>query len=77
MRTPKYATRRGARARAGEQPAAPGREEIIFLSATTILLTLLINGLTLPSLIRALGLRGPQGQLGPRVHDLRHSFTTQ
>jgi monovalent cation/hydrogen antiporter len=35
----------------------PGREEIIFLSATTILLTLLINGLTLPPLIRALGLR--------------------
>lgn len=41
-------------------PAAtlfPGREEIVYLSATTILLTLLINGLTLPLLIRALGLR--------------------
>jgi len=36
----------------------PGRDEIVFLSATTILLTLLINGLTLPPLIRALGLRG-------------------
>lgn len=36
----------------------PGRDTIIFLSATTILLTLLINGLTLPPLIRALGLRG-------------------
>jgi CPA1 family monovalent cation:H+ antiporter len=36
----------------------PGRDEILFLSATTILLTLLINGLTLPPLIRALGLRG-------------------
>lgn len=36
----------------------PGRDQIIFLSATTILLTLLINGLTLPPLIRALGLRG-------------------
>jgi CPA1 family monovalent cation:H+ antiporter len=42
---------------AGSAPF-PGREEIIFLSATTILLTLLINGLTLPPLIRALGLRG-------------------
>ncbi|MFO1395783.1 MAG: Na+/H+ antiporter [Burkholderiales bacterium] len=36
----------------------PGREEIVFLSATTILLTLLINGLTLPPLIRWLRLRG-------------------
>jgi CPA1 family monovalent cation:H+ antiporter len=36
----------------------PGRDEIIFLAAATILLTLLINGLTLPPLIRALGLRG-------------------
>jgi len=25
--------------------------------------------------LRALGLRGPQGQRGPRVHDLRHSFS--
>ncbi|MFO1413459.1 MAG: Na+/H+ antiporter [Burkholderiales bacterium] len=39
----------------------PGRDEIIFLSATTILLTLLINGLTLPPLIRALGVRGDGG----------------
>ena len=38
--------------------AFPGREMIIFLSATTILLTLLINGLSLPTLIRAFGLRG-------------------
>jgi CPA1 family monovalent cation:H+ antiporter len=38
--------------------AFPGRDMIIFLSATTILLTLLINGLTLPTLIRAFGLRG-------------------
>lgn len=36
----------------------PGRSEIIFLAATTILLTLLINGLTLPVLIRLLGVRG-------------------
>lgn len=36
----------------------PGREQIVFLSATTILLTLLINGLSLPPLIRALRLRG-------------------
>jgi len=36
----------------------PGRELIIFLSATTILLTLIINGLTLPFFIRKLGLRG-------------------
>ncbi len=36
----------------------PGRDEIIFLAATTILLTLLINGLTLPPLIRMLRLRG-------------------
>jgi CPA1 family monovalent cation:H+ antiporter len=39
----------------------PGRLEIIFLAATTILLTLLINGLTLPLLIRALGLRSDGG----------------
>ena len=36
----------------------PGRPEIIFLAATTILLTMLINGLSLPPLIRALRLRG-------------------
>ncbi|MCC6197715.1 MAG: Na+/H+ antiporter [Burkholderiales bacterium] len=36
----------------------PGREQIIFLAASTILLTLLINGLTLPPFIRVLGLRG-------------------
>jgi CPA1 family monovalent cation:H+ antiporter len=36
----------------------PGRDLIIFLSATTIVLTLLINGLTLPLLIRALKLHG-------------------
>jgi CPA1 family monovalent cation:H+ antiporter len=36
----------------------PARDLIIFLSATTIALTLLINGLTLPPLIRALGIRG-------------------
>ncbi len=36
----------------------PGRDQIIFLAATTILLTLLLNGLTLPPLIRALGVRG-------------------
>jgi CPA1 family monovalent cation:H+ antiporter len=39
----------------------PGRDEIIFLSATTILLTLLINGLSLPPIIRALGLRSDGG----------------
>lgn len=38
--------------------AFPGREMIVFLSATTIILTLLINGLTLPRLIRAFGLHG-------------------
>ncbi len=36
----------------------PARAEVIFLAATTIVLTLLINGLTLPPLIRALKLRG-------------------
>lgn len=36
----------------------PGRDQIIFLAATTILLTLLLNGLTLPPLIRALGVHG-------------------
>ncbi|MFO1322563.1 MAG: Na+/H+ antiporter [Burkholderiales bacterium] len=36
----------------------PGRDMIVFLSATTIVLTLAINGLTLPPLIRAFGLRG-------------------
>lgn len=35
----------------------PGRELVIFFSATTILLTLLINGLTLPLFIRVLRLR--------------------
>lgn len=35
----------------------PGRDLVIFLSATTIVLTLLVNGLTLPPLIRVLGLR--------------------
>lgn len=36
----------------------PGRDMIVFLSATTIVLTLVINGLSLPALIRAFGLRG-------------------
>jgi CPA1 family monovalent cation:H+ antiporter len=36
----------------------PARDMIVFLSATTIILTLLINGLTLPPLIRLLDLRG-------------------
>lgn len=27
-------------------------------------------------IIRRLGIRGPKGQAGPRVHDLRHSFAT-
>ena len=35
--------------------AVPGRDLVIFLAATTIVLTLVINGLTLPLLIRALG----------------------
>ena len=38
----------------------PGRDQIVFLAATTILLTLLLNGLTLPALIRALGLPGDE-----------------
>ena len=36
----------------------PGRDLVIFLAATTILLTLVVNGLTLPLLIRRLGVRG-------------------
>lgn len=36
----------------------PGRDLVIFLAATTIVLTLAVNGLTLPALIRSLGLRG-------------------
>ena len=36
----------------------PGRHLVIFLAATTILLTLLVNGLTLPLVIRGLGVRG-------------------
>ncbi|HET9340117.1 MAG TPA: Na+/H+ antiporter [Casimicrobiaceae bacterium] len=35
----------------------PGRDMVIFLAATTIVLTLLVNGLTLPVLVRALALR--------------------
>jgi len=35
----------------------PGRDLVIFLAATTIVLTLALNGLTLPTLIRLLGLR--------------------
>ena len=35
----------------------PGRDLVIFLAATTIVLTLLVNGLTLPLLIRRLGVR--------------------
>jgi CPA1 family monovalent cation:H+ antiporter len=36
----------------------PGRDLLIFLAATTILLTLVINGLTLPLFIRWLGVHG-------------------
>ncbi|MEP7182199.1 MAG: Na+/H+ antiporter [Betaproteobacteria bacterium] len=39
----------------------PGRHLVIFLAATTIVLTLLGNGLTLPYLIRVLGVRGDGG----------------
>ncbi len=46
----------------------PGRAEIIFLAATTILLTLLINGLSLPPLIRALGLRGGDAAAEKELH---------
>ena len=35
----------------------PGRDLVIFLAATTIVLTLVVNGLTLPWMIRRLGLR--------------------
>lgn len=35
--------------------AFPARDLVIFLAATTIVLTLVINGLTLPALVRALG----------------------
>jgi len=36
----------------------PGRELIILLAASVIVITLLVNGMTLPWLIRALGIRG-------------------
>ncbi len=36
----------------------PGRDLVIFLAASTIVLTLVINGLTLPAVIRRLGVRG-------------------
>lgn len=36
----------------------PGRDLVIFLAAATIVLTLVVNGLTLPWLVRMLGLRG-------------------
>jgi len=39
----------------------PGRDLIIFLAASTIVLTLLINGLTLPFIIRFLNLRADGG----------------
>jgi monovalent cation/hydrogen antiporter len=35
----------------------PGRELLIFLAASTIVLTLVLNGLTLPLLVRAFGVR--------------------
>ena len=41
--------------------AFPERDLILFLAASTIVLTLLINGLTLPFLIRMLNLRGDGG----------------
>jgi CPA1 family monovalent cation:H+ antiporter len=39
----------------------PGRDLILFLAGTTIVLTLAVNGLSLPVLIRALGVRGDGG----------------
>jgi len=39
----------------------PGRDLILFLAASTIVLTLTLNGLTLPAIIRALKLRGDGG----------------
>jgi CPA1 family monovalent cation:H+ antiporter len=36
----------------------PGRDLILFLAGTTIVLTLALNGLSLPALIRALDVRG-------------------
>jgi hypothetical protein len=35
----------------------PGRDLVIFLAASTIVLSLLVNGLTLPLVIRGLGIR--------------------
>jgi CPA1 family monovalent cation:H+ antiporter len=42
----------------GSGAPVPGRDLLIFLAATTILLTLVINGLTLPLFIRWLGVHG-------------------
>jgi CPA1 family monovalent cation:H+ antiporter len=42
----------------GNGTAFPGRDLLIFLAATTILLTLVVNGLTLPLFIRWLGVHG-------------------
>src|SRR3989454_6737866 len=40
----------------------PQHNLIVFLTFSVILVTLVVQGLTLPSLIRALGLAGPKGQ---------------
>ena len=45
----------------GDGTPFPGRDLILFLAAATIVLTLLINGLTLPAIIRALKLRADGG----------------
>ena len=42
----------------GNATPFPGRDLLVFLAATTILLTLLVNGLTLPMIIRFLGVQG-------------------
>ena len=42
----------------------PGRDLILFLAGSTIVLTLCINGLTLPFFIRVLHLHGDDGHLG-------------
>jgi CPA1 family monovalent cation:H+ antiporter len=45
----------------GDDVPFPGRDLVIFLAAATIVLTLLINGLTLPFIVRAFGFAQDRG----------------
>jgi CPA1 family monovalent cation:H+ antiporter len=51
----------------------PQRNMIIFLAFSVILVTLVLQGLTLPSLIRALGVAGTSEE-NPEEHEARHTI---